>query len=657
MKSAERKGRSGYLASELNTNNWPQVILPDSFSDDFKSRFERKKIAVTLYASGERIGEIKNATNFTVQYITRLFNNCMEIHEDGEIFGFRALVPYKHQNKYTRKNNLEGVGPGSFEHLLTAHPKIRMQLHSAFFGYDNSRLSDKELNDLTYFEFFMLLCREDGSKENEYPFNTDYYAKRSFDKYLKWLGTTEEGINAHSDRNSKRRLDLNREDNSIDSITRPYKNVAFDAHRVDASWFFYFSDKNGNIREQYLEGFWLLLILDEHSDTVLGYSISLYKKYNRFDVIRSIKNAILQPSDKLEPPHGLIIPDSVELPPLGTSSKLRYLLWENFKYDNDKANLSHDVVHTLLRLGSKVNAGPVAFPEARAILERFFQTLEELGFRYLPGTLGTGPDDKKRELAEKGAKVYQVTFEILQYCLNLSIRYHNARIRKRNFGMSPLQSLEQYVNDPNNIVLRVHPQKRDEISKFGLRYICTVRGNKNSGTRPYVQILDAPYTNQKLDEKWELVGKKITCYLQNNAQFAEAYDDTGCALGVLDVRDSKWRFPHTYENRMLVLKGRGEIVRDAANNPSPSLILNLALQSANAQKKAARIAQAVLVEQNQFHVSINQNDTEIPKPMSKDSMKNRSKIEASKIPGSTKEELKDAYDFKGTLLGGQNEKS
>jgi len=653
MNYDERKGRSAHTAAELDTSKWPTVRLPETVSQKYRDDFDAKKKAVTMYAAGDRTKKITEATRISRQTYIPIFNRCLEINpDDGQIWGFRVLIPYTHLKEYERGGDSDEPGPGSFSRLLKTHPDIDKQLRSAFFDYDDSCLSSNKINDLQYFELFLKICQEVGIKDDEYPFNTLYKGKRSFEKYIRSLRNSEEGINANSDTDATRRLHLGSSADSIDKITRPYKSVAFDGHSVDASWFFYFFDANGRIREQYLERFWLLLILDEHSEAVLGYSISIYENYNRLDVIRAIKNALQPPQGKILPPDYLIVPVPVDVPSI-RSDKFRNRLWETFRYDNAKANLAADVVNTLIRIGCRVNAGPVAFPEVRGILERFFQTLEELGFRSLPGSLGTGPNDPKRETAKKDAKTFRVTFEILYYCLELSIEEYNRKLNKRNLYSSPLQCLNNYIDDTDNIVLKIHPDKRDEISRFGPKFLCTVRGNEEEGTRPYVQILNEQYSSQDLGCRWEMLGKQITCYLQENAQYADSYDETGFNIGMLAVKGSAWNFPHTYENRILVSKGRASVVQDLVGHTSPGLIINMGLKNSMTQKKAARVAQAVLAAQaiqgkNQLEVSFGREDEHEKAPISENDV-------IDSTPINEDEDLEDAYNIKGLIKGGKNE--
>ena len=86
----------------------------------------------------------------------------------------------------------------------------------------------------------------------------------------------------------------------------------------------------------------------------------------------------------------------------GLIEEAKWGLWDEFLYDNAKANLSNIVRDRLTQIvGSSVNAGPVGVPERRGIIERFFRTLEESSYHQLPSATGSHP---KRSFAERSRK-------------------------------------------------------------------------------------------------------------------------------------------------------------------------------------------------------------------------------------------------------------
>lgn len=629
MFDGNRGGRSGRSFYELDCEKWPSVnsdILPETL----RNKYEHRKSAVKSYASGEKIKDVAARCRFSTQFIIRMFNRCMQPHHDGNIWGFRALIPYIHVKQYRRKDSASS-GAGSFQKLLLDYPQIEHDLTSVFFGHTDSRLSSNRIGKGSYFGFFKKLCVEAGIQKDQYPFNTVNCGKRSLDKYLDYLGTCKEGVMAMADLNTRRHLALGGGANIFSKASRPYRRVAFDGHSVDSCWVISFEDQYGKRFQMVLERFWLLLILDENSGAVIGYSTSVRRKYNRVDVIRAIADALNPAQKEVVKPLSISITDDGRSESIRNVPGLKWILWDEFTFDNDKANISHDVRETLRRVGCSVNAGPVAFPEKRAILERFFETLESSAFRVIPGSLGTGPEDPIRQLAEKYAIAYRLTFEDLLYILEESITWYNQRGRHRNYYTSPLQVISNFVNNPDNIVVRVNKNLRVALSRLGPKYITTIRGDVSDGTRPYVTVLGEPYSSESLELKWDLLGRKLVCYVQPDARFVDAYDENGMALGILTVK-SYWRdFPHTYETRALVNAKKANLIRDELNMANPVIEISQKLKTRKERKTAAREAMAIS-EDRKLRVPFAADYEEIVQP-------------------STENDLKGAYKLKGRVIG------
>jgi hypothetical protein len=68
--------------------------------------------------------------------------------------------------------------------------------------------------------------------------------------------------------------------------------VEFDGHRLDVRLKVVVRDPLGFEQEFEIERIWLLVIVDVWSRAVLGYHVSLNREYSRYDVIRTIENAL-----------------------------------------------------------------------------------------------------------------------------------------------------------------------------------------------------------------------------------------------------------------------------------------------------------------------------------------------------------------------------
>ncbi|BCG47242.1 hypothetical protein GEOBRER4_n2068 [Citrifermentans bremense] len=577
---------------DLDTGSWPTFKLPHDYPKEEKTIYENKRLAVELYAKQGSAADIKTETGFSRSYAAELLHKCLEYDEDGKIKGFEALVNTD-RKEYTRTNS-DSVGAGSFKQLLTNYPRIQYQLESAFYNRKDSRLSNNKISKEGYYDFFIKLCTEERITHSQYPFNTTYCAKRSLYAYIDELRNTKAGTSEHSSRDAKRHMLSSGMGSKYLMATKPFKQCSLDEHSVDASFCFYYVDSYGKTAEVVLERFMFMPIVDENSTYVLGYTTSVHEHCNSLDISRCLKDGIRPSSREILKPEG-IKEDLIPEPNIRMLPELQNISIEELRVDNDNVHLAVGVRHNLKELGIRTNYGRVAFPELRGIIERLFQTLEACGFRQLPGTLGTGPNDPRRETAEKDVRRYKLTYEELLYCLEAAVQWHNRRGRQRNYFESPLQIVRNYLNNKDNIITRIPSNKLDFVRDMGVTFFPTVRGSRKTGTVPYVQFLSGRYTSTILKERWDLIGEKIVCSVSSDSRSAEAYEEKGKSLGTI-VDRSSWGFsPMSYEIRQLLLKKKGLLVHDQAiaNDARPGLRMNMELKGRKIPKRAARTALAI----------------------------------------------------------------
>jgi transposase InsO family protein len=73
---------------------------------------------------------------------------------------------------------------------------------------------------------------------------------------------------------------------------RPYQVVEFDGHRLDVRLKIVIRDPLGFEQEFEIERIWLLVIIDVCTRAVLGYHLVLSREYSRYDVIKTIEQAL-----------------------------------------------------------------------------------------------------------------------------------------------------------------------------------------------------------------------------------------------------------------------------------------------------------------------------------------------------------------------------
>ena len=153
----------------------------------------------------------------------------------------------------------------------------------------------------------------------------------------------------------------------------------------------------------------------------------LASEYDRYDVVRTIQNA-LQPRHRrshfaiaglrYESRAGFV---SQNVPPFA------YACWDWIRLDNARANLALDTLASLTEfVGCSVDAGPVAQPNERPYIERFFGTIADTLSHRLPGTTGASAQDVRRHLTDPNGKTeLLVTFEELEELVDVTIANYN----------------------------------------------------------------------------------------------------------------------------------------------------------------------------------------------------------------------------------------
>lgn len=373
----------------LDTANWPTVNYMILDENDM-SEFLRRKTAIDMYMENTiPVKEIISETGIDDNTLRRLVKRCFEVDSEGVIWGYRALIPRKRILNYLRKDSFAIIGSkpggskvGLFELLLDTYPVLKEKIYKIYFSKDKSVINEPIIKGKYVHKRFIDACRQVGIKANQYPFNTSDLARRSLYRYLKKLenlyfvdGASRNGEDAERIVKTTGVGEKNRK-----LIVHPYERVEFDGHKIDGIFTITFETPEGDLITEVLERIWILVIIDVATRSILGYHISLNKEYSSEDVLQCIRNAIVPKKVMQFNISGLKYPESYGYPSLAIP-EAEWALWDEFCYDNGKANLA-EIVRDRLKtiVGCSINPGPVKMPERRSLIERFFGILEESGF-------------------------------------------------------------------------------------------------------------------------------------------------------------------------------------------------------------------------------------------------------------------------------------
>jgi putative transposase len=459
----------------LDTSLWPTVLIENLTPEHCKLFLERKK-AVDLFISTDmKVKDIETETGLRRDEIHRFVRRCLEKDESGEIMGYKGLIPYKRIKDYNRKdfpvNNEEDSNnyTGAFSLLLDTYPTLKELIIDLYLNRksNKNKIIDPIINIRNLHKKFINECKVLGIKMNEYPFNTNSLAIKSLERYVKSLSKSYfvEVANRNGEQAAMVAKNTGIGNKNNPMIIRPLERVEFDGHRIDTSIAIIFKTPEGDEIIEVMNRIWILSIVDVATRAILGYHLCLNKEYSAHEVLMCIRNAVFSWKRKSLTIKGLNYSERANFPS-NLISEASFGLWDEFCYDNAKANIAKNVKEKLVDLiGCSINMGPVAVPVRRPIIERFFRTLEQNGFHRLPSTTGSNPKDPKRKNSEENAIKYRITAQHLEELTDVLIAEYNASPHEGNSNLSPLEVFEQRVARGMTI-LQLPEEKRNEITFF-----------------------------------------------------------------------------------------------------------------------------------------------------------------------------------------------
>ncbi len=551
---------------DLDYTKWSPVLI-DNLSPEDQDLFSRRKAAVEAYLKNEiSVKEICKASKIERTELFRLIKRCFQLDGSGSIWGYRALIPRNRINKYVRTNITKDKSDryisnvGLFENLLEKHPYIKEKIISIYFDLNNDTIKEPIIKLKNLHKKFLDECRIAGIKQSDYPFNTQSLGRISLYRFIKKLENEYfyQSSKRHGDAAARhaRTTGIGTRNSSV--IVRPFERVQFDGHRIDVMISISFKTPEGDEITAVIERIWLLVIIDVATRVILGHYISLNREYTTSDVLHCIRNAVLPKKLKTLTIPGLKYPEnegyhSLEIP------ETAWGLWEEFCYDNAKANLSNLVRSRLTRIVEcAVNPGPVNMPERRGIIERFFGILEENGYHRIVSTTGSNPDDPRRKNPEKKAVKYKITAEELEELTDVFIANYNHTENAGINYLTPIECMKKRVSK-GMIPRLMHEEKRSEVAFLTLQDQRVIVGNIKKGKRPYINYEGVEYRNDILARSAELIGTKLDLLINvDDIRSIRAFLPNGSEFGTLTAVGKWGLIPHTLQVRKQINRLRNK---------------------------------------------------------------------------------------------------
>ncbi len=581
--------------------SWPEFD-PGALSPTQRGIFTDRRRALEMFAAHSTLSEIEAQTGVNRRQVYRALESAVAVHQDGRPYGWRALVPNTHVRGYQRlaKVHRNPVGTGSagaFGLLLQSHPSLaqwiseqvrtkRVSVHQIS-TEDGLSIRVRSLTRLHL--AFLDQCRALPLSAADYPFNTDHMGIRSLSAAVRaeCLRTFERGARLAGASHFK---GLASEGPSAPSAKQALDVVEFDGHRLDVRLKVVVRDPLGFEQEFEIERIWLLVIVDVWSRAVLGYHVSLGREYSRYDVIRTIENALEPHRTRRFTLPGIGYGASGGFPS-GKLMELGYATWQWFKLDNAKANLAGDVQYALADfIGCFIDAGPAHTPDDRPYIERFFGTMASNLSSRLPGYTGTNAHDIRRALADpKGNLRLFVSLDELEDLLEAALAQYNASPHNGLNARTPLEAVEHSVRGRGAMLNWLPEPKRRTLCLMQTPHTCTVRGYLHQGQRPHVNFHGVRYTNPLLASTASFLGRKLRIYYNSkDLRTVRAFSQDGAEIGVLKAQGAWGEIVHDLRLRQEVIRLRGrKHLATAMNYEGLNKFINDKLAKAKRSRRGA----------------------------------------------------------------------
>lgn len=530
----------------LARDDWEKV-LTDGMTNNDRTAFDNKKKAVDMYIDGNKIKFIAETTGVEYTRIRRLVQRCIAYDENGIMFGYNALLPWKKTQKLS----------GKFKKLLEEYPSLQKFIAGNYFASYKYTL-EKNMNLVTLHKKFLSECARLGLLEYQYPFNTINRGYVSLVNYVKQIRDENpiKTINRES-QNAKQKFNSTGygKKYTSDPIS-PFQVVQIDGHRIDMLYSVEVEDKEGNIVRMPATRLWIIAVIDVATRCILGYSLSPNYNYSQTDVLRALKNAII-PHERTEfTLNGLKYPENGGFPS-DSINQTKWAIFDTVMLDNAKAHLAKDGVRKItFNLKCTINFGSVASPEIRGIIERFFGTIERCGYHKLPATTGSTITDNKRREPEKEAVKYKITYDDIAEITEYLIAEYNNSAHSALENRTPLQIMKYKIQDALMVPCKADSEMLQDVNELTNIVIeKTVRGGYNRGKRPYINYMGAEYHSNGVSLCMDLINTKVLISVNpDDVSYVKAYSLSGEEIGML-IASGEWgKRPHSLKTREDALK-------------------------------------------------------------------------------------------------------
>lgn len=557
------RGNRRVTADELGVDTWK---YPDegALSDDDAASYRSRRRGLKLYLDGAADETIKAECGLSLSQIYKLMKErCLAVHPDGEVWGWRGLLPNVRVQPYRRKKKISvdkfGMGAvGALNSLLDEYPDLRAKFEKRILSVPKSNgLGRVTRSKMNHFQWFLNQLRALGlEQQNLWPFNTEQLGYVSVTTYIStlWEKNPSKGALVVGGIDTQKKL------LSGDGNDRPVQEllqrVEMDAHKLDGRFCISIPQPTGGYINKIVHRLWVVVLLEVVSRAVIGYHLSMRKEVSKIDVLRAIKMAVTQwQKPKISfGDHGFLPHANL---PSGLSNEYVGLCWNETSVDGALAETCKtvkDVLKTVV--GSELLSPENSFAvrrskDDRPFIEAFFKNLASRGFQQLTNTTGANPKAKPSKDPDAVALTSQFQHEYAKELLETLIANYNATPHSSLGGRSPLEYFKFRFSQLQNVR---YADAHSITSMISYRKLCNVLGGYKAGRSPYINFHHGRYSSETLAQRHDLIGKKIwiVSHLEDDVRVVLGSTLDGQPLGLLTVRSPWSRLPHSLEVRTAI---------------------------------------------------------------------------------------------------------
>lgn len=546
-----------------NTELWVGIDT-SGLSDEERDRFARLTTAIQAWVDGKKMAPILKNLKLSYDCVQRAANRCVTQHSDGRLFGFRALIKGLRVKRYKRTKpdirrepGQRGGAAGLLSKLFDDVEGIQDDLDEYLrTGKRKGGVAESRVTPKAALEYFHELCKAAGRLPHQFPFNYKKKGKGALYTYVKSFLQSHYGetVEMQNGQKAAAKTKTGTGHHSRLRSNTPYDIIEIDEHKAHFLGVIGIPGRTG-IRWMALERVIIITVTDRATGSVLGYHAVFRREARSDDLLAAIHNALTRWEPRKFAMEGLRYREGAGFP----SRHLDSLVgcgWAMLLFDNALIHLARPVIDRIMEMtGCDINFGPKERFERRGMAECVFGSLSRHGFERVSSTTGSGPDDPLRRDPKAAAIKTRLTMGKVLDVVELALADQNRIPGKRNDGLSPLAELEQWAGDPEEYTLVPQlPPRPIHLAPLNLAIErVRITGSEEHGVNPRIYFDHEFYTSKLLAKRWDLVGRWVWAHIDSNdVSRLKIYGDDRTFLDEVRVQDSRWRDPHSREERLLI---------------------------------------------------------------------------------------------------------